>query len=176
MGRQGGYVVRIFILSGQFGRIISGGMSALIGPLSKHGKVTFHGWRDTSILVEINSSKDKIVVVGYSLGANMLGYIGVNSKRIIDLGVAYDPSKAWQGYPKIEEIDGEFVEDISNFKRVICFYNKGTWMIGGAKYASSSTEVEIVPTHQMHATVQFDGALHAYTEAAVATLAKAETS
>lgn len=154
--------VRSFILLGQYG--FGSGMLALQEPLSKFGPVTSHQWYDNGVINEINrTSGIRIAVIGFSLGANQLGYIGQNIRRPVDLGVAYDPSRK---SPMARQIPGgRYVEDITNFNRVICFYNPTTWWFGGACYIGPGVEIREISS--THFGVPYIPALHDVTIAAV---------
>lgn len=135
--------VRSFILLGQYG--VGRGMLALQDPLSNLGRVTSHQWYDNSVISEINRTSIRVAVIGFSLGANQLGFISQNVIRKIELGVAYDPSRQ---SPLTRIAGGSYVETAPKFNRLICFYNPGTWFYGGAVYVGSNVQtVQISSTH-----------------------------
>ncbi len=148
--------VRSFVLLGQGGRLTSAGMLSLGEPLSRYGQVTIHGWDESNYIIgNINSGEHKnVAVIGYSLGANALGWIGSHTTRPIDLGIGYDPSRKSQ-LAKWTFNDG-WVERCPNFKKLICYYNPDTWYFGGAKYDRG----EIVPISTPHLMVPSYPGLH----------------
>jgi hypothetical protein len=116
--------LRIYVLSGWFGMgPLSSGMSALVPRLQRFGLTTYHDWNDQQIIVAMNRLPvtQKIVIVGFSLGANELGWIEGRIKRRINLGVAYDPSK--QSPLCTRSAEGEYVQTVTQYDRLICYYN-----------------------------------------------------
>lgn len=160
--------MRIYILSGWLGRLLSGGMSMLISPLSQYGETTFHSWEDTiNIVREANAYKGPVVLIGYSEGATMLGWIEVAKvlKRRIELGVAYDP----RNLPRIGPVC-----TLHQYDRMICFHNSSPWPVEAMKYAGKGVEVKEIYTP--HPLVQLDWSLHNQTIAAVNRLATSEVT
>jgi hypothetical protein len=155
--------VRIYLLLGQGGLSTSSGMLALQTQLGGYGLVSVHDWNDVNVIPAINRETGRVAVVGYSLGANQLGWIGQHVTRNVDLGVAYDPSRQ-------SPLTRGGVEQIANFDRVICYYNPGTWFYGGAKLVGPN--VEIVPISSTHWGVQFRSDLHNLTIAEVSKLSE----
>jgi hypothetical protein len=153
--------VRTFVLLGQGGTFTSHGMLTLASEASKYGPVSVHSWYDVNVISAINRETGRVAVVGYSLGANQLGWIGQHITRKVDLGVAYDPSRQ-------SPLARGGVEQIPNFDRVICYYNPGTWFFGGAKLVGPN--VELVPIISTHLGLQFRSDLHDLTIAAVSKL------
>ncbi len=154
--------VRSFIMLGQYG--IGVGMMDLVKPLSKFGLTTVHPWYDNSIITEINLYGGKIAVIGYSLGANQLGFIGTHVNRIIDLGIGYDPSRK---SPQAIYSRGEWIELAPRYKKLICYYNPDTWFYGGAKYDAG----EVVTIKTFHFSVPRYPGLHQRTVSEVEKLA-----
>lgn len=151
--------MRIYILSGWLGRLLSGGMSTLIPYLSPYGETTFHSWNDTVRIVrEANAYKGPVVLIGYSEGATMLGWIEIAKvlKRQIELGVAYDP----RNLPRIGPVC-----TVHKYDRMLCFHNSSPWPIEAMKYAGKGVEVEEI--NVPHPMVQLDWSLHNKTIAAV---------
>jgi hypothetical protein len=151
---------RIYVLSGQFGRLISAGMLSLIPRLKPYGEVSFHGFRDNSVIEGVLRSpkEQKIIIIGYSLGANQLGWISkwTFGEREIDLGVAYDPSR--QSPLVHRSATGRAVQLAPNFKRLVVYYNPSAWWLGGSTYDGSNVEEIVI--REPHALVQLDQSLH----------------
>lgn len=166
-------MLRIYVLSGQFGRgPISMGMGALAERLRPYGDVTYRLWRDLTVVDEINnlSTDNKVAVIGYSLGANQLGWLDTHVKRRrINLGVAYDPSKQ---SPLVQRTpQGEYVQVVSIYDKLICYYHPKAWIFGGSKYEGPNTR-NIVVT-DLHLGMQFNNNLHEMTIEEVRRLSKA---
>ena len=151
--------MRIFVLLGQGGRATSQGMVALAKRLELLGETTIHSWKDNTVIAEINRSKDKLTVVGFSLGASALGYISHYATRDIELGVAYDPSR----YSPL--VKGG-TQEAPRFKRLLCYYNAGAWFWGGARYVGPN--VKLIQVNNFHLGIQFNEVLHLTTLGAVA--------
>ncbi len=145
-----------FVLMGQGGRLTSQGIVNLYNRIP--GSKSLHAWNDPSVLKEIKKYKDKIAVVGYSLGANQLGWISLYCDKDIDLGVAYDPSR-------LSPLVKDGYQRAPRFKKLLCYYNAGAFLFGGSYYKGSN--VELTHVHNFHLGIQFDGALHAKTLKAI---------
>ena len=83
---------RIYVLYGQYGWATSSGMYYLAQNLARYGEVSVHPWDDRTILLDAKRHSGKIVIIGYSLGANSTVAIA-NKLPQVDLIVAYDPSR-----------------------------------------------------------------------------------
>ncbi len=154
------------MLSGWFGRgPLSFGMSQLADRLRSYGHTTYHDWNDQSVISAVNawSAQDKVAIVGFSLGANELGWMDKHFSRDVDLGVAYDPSR--QSPLVVPFSNGEYVQRADKYKRFLCYYNPGTWFYGGSRYLGH--QVETTKINMPHLMVQFDEGLHQKTLAAV---------
>ncbi len=161
--------MRIFVLSGWFGRgPLSAGMALLANRLKPYGDVTYHAWNDQSIISSVNASEGKVAIIGFSLGANELGWMDPYFKRKVDLGVAYDPSK--QSPLARRDANGEYVQHVMNYKRLLCYYHPNAWVYGGSKYVGKGVETSLI--NLPHLSVQFSEALHSQTLTAIAMLEK----
>lgn len=156
---------RIFVLMGQGGHLTSAGMAGLAGRLAELGSTSLSAWNDNAVLPAIVKSTGPVAVIGYSLGANQLGWISQHVKRPIDLGVAYDPS--WLS-PMVERWGGKYVQRAPNFKRLIAYRNVGAWVWGGSTYIGKN--VEEYEVSDFHLGIQFNEQLHKITIEAVKTL------
>jgi dienelactone hydrolase len=153
---------RIYVLYGQYGWTTSAGMYSLAQSLARYGEVSVHQWDDRTIVQDAKRHSGKIVIIGYSLGANSTVAIA-NKLPQVDLIVAYDPSRL---SPLAHEVNGEFTQHVKpTVRRAICFYNPYAWYFGGARLAGSS--VEVVPISNFHLAVAVDQRLHDITEEAV---------
>jgi hypothetical protein len=154
--------VRIYILYGQYGFPTSSGMYGLAQSLGRYGKVTTHYWDDRTIVSDARQQSGKIVIIGYSLGANSAALIAKRLARV-DLVVAYDPSRL---SPLAKPENGEYTEAVaSSVRRAICFYNPNAWYFGGARLVGS--QVETVAINDYHLAVPMNWRLHEITEEAV---------
>jgi pimeloyl-ACP methyl ester carboxylesterase len=153
---------RIYVLYGQYGYPTSSGMYALAQTLGRYGKVTTHYWDDRTIVSDAKQQSGKIVIIGYSLGANSAALIANRLPRV-ELVVAYDPSRL---SPLAQPDNGEYTEAVTpNVRRAISFYNPNAWYFGGARL--SGPQVEIIPINDYHLAVPADWRLHEITEEAV---------
>ena len=144
-------------------------MEQLAKRLEPYGQVTNHDWNDPGVVPAIGqqSKDDPIVVIGFSLGANQLGWINDKTGRRIQLGVAYDPSRQSPLVGTSE--DGRpYTQTATHYDRLLCYYNPGTWIYGGSRYVGSN--VETTHIDMPHLSVQFSEALHTRTIAAVRSL------
>jgi hypothetical protein len=148
-------MARIYVLSGQFGRLISAGMLSLVPRLRPYGEVSFHGFRDNSVIEGIlrTPKERKVIVIGYSLGANQLGWIGqwTHDEREIDLGIGYDASRQ-------SPLARNGIQVVKGYKRLVCYWNPSAWWLGGARL--DAPNVEVVTIRNLHALVQLDQNLH----------------
>jgi hypothetical protein len=162
--------MRIYVLYGQFGLPTSTGMYFLAEKLARYGKVSVHQWNDRTIVSDAKRQTGKIVIIGFSLGANSTAAIA-NRLPHVDLIVAYDPSRL---SPLADQVKGEFVQHVKpTVRRAICFYNPDAWYFGGARLDGS--HVETVPIADYHLAVPMDARLHDITEEAVRQVASAST-
>jgi hypothetical protein len=147
--------MRIFVLSGQGGWLTSPGMLATAKALEPYGEVSTHVWNDWGVLPGVTTANHlgkRVAVIGYSLGANQLGWLDDHIRFKIALGVAIDPSK--QSPLVHRNGDGEYVQVVQNYERLVCFYHAGAWLLGGSKYEGDG--VENISVHGTHMTFQFD--------------------
>jgi len=153
---------RIYVLYGQYGWTTSSGMYYLAQSLAKYGEVSVHHWDDRTIVQDAKRQSGKVVIIGYSLGANSTVAIANKLPRV-DLIVAYDPSRL---SPLAHETNGEFTQHVKpSVRRAICFYNPYAWYFGGARLEGS--QVELFAIDNFHLTVAVDRRLHDITEEAV---------
>lgn len=153
---------RIYVLYGQYGWTTSSGMYYLAQSLARYGEVSVHHWDDRTIVQDAKRHSGKIVIIGYSLGANSTVAIANKLPRV-DLIVAYDPSRL---SPLAHETNGEFTQHVKpSVRRAICFYNPYAWYFGGARLEGS--QVELFAIDNFHLTVAVDQRLHDITEEAV---------
>lgn len=115
-------LTRVFVIYGQGGVLFSTGMSTLANKIAAggiHRMVTTHSWKDHARILEEISKLDpttKIVLVGYSMGANTATYIASQVKRVIHLMVLYDPSKGLPGLPAWTYRVGKNVKKTLHYK------------------------------------------------------------
>jgi hypothetical protein len=154
--------LRIYVVYGQYGWTTSSGMYSLAQSLARYGEVSIHEWDDRTIVPEARRHSGKIVLVGFSLGANTMVAIA-NKLPHVDLIVAYDPSRL---SPLVQPADGEFRQHVaSTVRRAICFYNPYAWYFGGARLEGSQVETFLISNY--HLAVAVDQRLHEITEEAV---------
>ena len=154
--------LRIFVLSGWFGQAFSPGMASLSDQLKRYGTTSYHDWNDINVLHQINhtdNTKHALAVIGFSLGANQLGWIDQFANRRIELGVAYDPSKQ---SPLVHRSGNEYFQTVHNYDRLICYYHPGAWVYGGSRYDGSHVET-VLYNNTPHLLLQFASDLHART-------------
>ena len=125
--------IRSYVFRGQYGYATSWGMDQLAKQLNKFGPTFVYNWDDVSYVIpEINKQSGKVGVVGFSLGANDLGFINDRVKRRIELGVAYDPSRL---SPLVRRtLGGTYIQTVTMYDRLVCYYHPDAWMFGGSKY------------------------------------------
>jgi len=153
---------RIYVLYGQYGVTTSAGMYFLAQSLARYGEVSVHQWDDRTIVRDAKRHAGKIVIVGFSLGANTMVAIA-NKLPHVDLIVAYDPSRL---SPLAHEANGEFTQRVApSVRRAICFYNPYAWYFGGARL--DGPQVETFAISDYHLAVAMDQRLHDITEEAV---------
>jgi hypothetical protein len=162
--------IRIYVLYGQFGLPTSTGMYFLAEKLARYGRVSVHQWNDRTIVSDAKRQTGKIVIIGFSLGANSTAAIANRLPHVV-LIVAYDPSRL---SPLADQVKGEFVQHVKpTVRRAICFYNPNAWYFGGARLNGS--QVETVAIADYHLAVPMDARLHDITEEAVRQVALAST-
>jgi len=158
--------MRIYILYGQYWWATSSGMYYLAQSLARHAEVSVHEWDDRTVVPEARRHSGKVVIIGFSLGANTAVAIA-NKLPHVDLVVAYDPSRL---SPLVHAANGEFTQHVAaTVRRAICFYNPYAWYFGGARLEGS--QVELIPIINYHLAVAVDQRLHEITEEAVRKLA-----
>jgi hypothetical protein len=154
--------MRIYVLYGQYGWATSSGMYQLAQSLAQYGDVSIHEWDDRTVVPEARRHPGRLVIIGFSLGANTAVAIA-NKLPHVDLLVAYDPSRL---SPLVHVVDDAFTQHVaSTVRRAICFYNPYAWYFGGARLDGS--QVETIPIINYHLAVAVDQRLHEITEDAV---------
>jgi len=154
---------RIYVIYGQGDAFTSGGMVQLAARLRAQwpkAKVTEHVWRTgiAAIVPDIKAQAldEKIVLIGYSLGANDVTMIGNRVRgRLIDLAVCYDPS-----------VKGIVEQPGANIKRMLLYHNLSPEPIGHAIFTGPQVERSDIQTS--HLAVDYDEVLHQKTIDAVA--------
>jgi pimeloyl-ACP methyl ester carboxylesterase len=160
--RAGNAPMRIYVLYGQYGWATSSGMYYLAQSLAQYGEVSIHEWDDRTVVPQARRHSGKVVVIGFSLGANTAVAIA-NKLPHVDLLIAYDPSRL---SPLVDVAGGAFTQHVApTVRRAICFYNPYAWYFGGARLEGS--QVELVPIINYHLAVAADQRLHEITEDAV---------
>jgi hypothetical protein len=160
--------LRIYVVYGQYGWTTSSGMYYLAQSLARYGEVSIHEWDDRTIVPEARRHSGKIVIIGFSLGANTMVAIA-NKLPHVDLIVAYDPSRL---SPLASAADGEFTQHVApTVRRAICFYNPYAWYFGGARLEGSQVETVLISNY--HLAVAVDQRLHEIAEQAVKQVAVA---
>lgn len=152
--------VRVYVMYGQGSYVTSPGMVTLANRIKALGGtvVTRHPWRrygDVVSGIRRLPADQRIVVIGYSLGANATTWVSnAVPKRTIDLMVAYDPS-IWA----VVQPAGR------NVKRMLLYHNNGPAPWGHARIAGP--QVETTETWLPHLGVDLSAKLHAKTLAAL---------
>jgi len=160
--QAGNAPMRIYVLYGQYGWATSSGMYYLAQSLAQYGEVSIHEWDDRTVVPQARRRSGKVVVIGFSLGANTAVAIA-NKLPHVDLLIAYDPSRL---SPLVDVADGAFTQHVApSVRRAICFYNPYAWYFGGARLEGN--QVELVPIINYHLAVAADQRLHEITEDAV---------
>jgi pimeloyl-ACP methyl ester carboxylesterase len=160
--QAGNAPMRIYVLYGQYGWATSSGMYYLAQSLAQYGEVSIHEWDDRAVVPQARRHSGKVVVIGFSLGANTAVAIA-NKLPHVDLLIAYDPSRL---SPLVDVAGGAFTQHVApTVRRAICFYNPYAWYFGGARLEGS--QVELVPIINYHLAVAADQRLHEITEDAV---------
>jgi hypothetical protein len=154
--------VNIIVLSGQGGWVTSPGIATLADELRSYGEVEKYFWDSPQALASAATHlrrSHRLVVVGYSLGGNQLGWMnkyfdeaGIKSQLEVDLGVAIDPS--WLSPLCYRDQHGDYIQYAPRFRRLVCFWNKGAWWHGGSRYKGEN--VETVQVSGAHLMLQFD--------------------
>ncbi len=148
---------RVYVIMGQGGSLTSGGMRSLAGRIVQIPgmRVSVHKWKYPNVIVHDISrlpAREKVILVGYSLGANATTWISNGVRRPIDLAVAYDPS-----------VYSYILPAPRNVKRFMLYHNNGRSKLGHARIPGAET-VEI---NEGHLAVDYDQRLHARTLAAI---------
>ncbi len=148
---------RVYVIMGQGGSLTSGGMRSLATRIAQIPgmRVTTHKWKYPNVIVnDIRRlpANERIILVGYSLGANATTWIASGVRRPIALAVAYDPS-----------IYSYILPAPHNVKRFMLYHNNGRSKLGHARIPGAET-TEI---NEGHLAVDYDRRLHARTIAAI---------
>lgn len=154
---------RIYVLYGQGGFMTSVGMwrlSRRIAAAWPTSYVTTHSWKYPGAIVNDRralpqGTYKKIIVIGYSLGANSVTNIG--QYMLIDLAVAYDPSQL-----------GQVIQPSGNIKHMLLYHNTGT--VGPGHLIFTGPQVERVDVNTSHLAVCYNEELHQKTLAAIGEL------
>ncbi len=150
---------RVYVIYGQGGTLTSMGMRSLAARLAKMPglTVTTHSWKYPNVIVnDIRRMPhdEKVILIGYSLGANATTWISNAVRRSVALVVAYDPSI----YSYVQSAGG-------NVRRLLLYHNNGYSRFGHARIPGK--QVETIEINEGHLQVDFDQRLHAITIAAV---------
>lgn len=157
-------MIRVFILLGQYGGAFSGGMYGLakqINALSGNIVCTVHGWKDSQEIhdeIKRLPASTKIVLIGYSLGANSVTQIAAElPTREIDLLVAYDASV----------LQSAGIKPIgTNVDKTLCYRSTNYWLPYGHGQLVGHN-VKTYETSDIHLAVCYDQVLHAKTLAEI---------
>jgi hypothetical protein len=119
--------------------------------------VSVHKWKYPNVIV--NSilrlpKNERVILVGYSLGANATTWVSNGVRRPIALVVAYDPS-----------VYSYVLPAPSNVHRLILFHNNGHSRLGHARIPGK--QVETIEINEGHLSVDYDQRLHAKTIEAI---------
>jgi len=153
-------MARFYVIYGQGGFITSIGMSNLasrIAHLYPISKVTTHAWKYPSNItndIQKQSTSTKIILIGYSLGANAVTWVSNSIGRTIDLAVCYDPS-----------VLSLVNNPNTNVKRLLLYHNVDREPEGHA--IMTGPQVERTDISMWHLGVCFDEGLHQKTLAAI---------
>src|SRR6516162_1586707 len=115
----------VVLLEGLGGRVTSSGIVSLQEELSAIPNTIValplaqHNWRDAVKLIKQQKPETKIVVIGYSLGANNSTYVAQNVKHVDEL-IAIQPSVWGQATAVAENVD-----------KAIEIYNPKFWRTAG---------------------------------------------
>jgi hypothetical protein len=154
--------LRVYVLSGQGGFIMSRGMEELAAGLRKMDRrlqVSTHEWKNhQDVAKDIGKLpvETPVVLIGHSLGANATTWISNDvPSRMIDLIVAYDPTKLAEVQPAGK-----------NVRRVLLYHNNSAEPWGHARI--QGPQVETVETKNSHLSIGSSSWLRGKTRAAVA--------
>jgi hypothetical protein len=157
--------MRVYVIYGQGGFITSAGMYLLgqrIAAEWTSAIVSYHRWRyPNSIINDINQQPEthKIVLIGYSLGANCVTWVSNGTKRKIDLAVCYDPS-----------VLTLVRQPSDNVARLLLYHNNDFEPEGHAVF--TGPQVETTQIRMFHLAICYSQMLHAKTLNAVWRLAE----
>ncbi len=154
---------RIYVLYGQGGFIWSIGMWRLakrIAAAWPTSYVTTHSWKYPGAIVNDRRALPpgvyrKVIVIGYSLGANSVTNIG--QYMLIDLAVCYDPSQL-----------GQVIQPTGNIRKMLLYHNVGS--VGPGHLIFTGPQVERIDIDTSHLAVCFNETLHKRTLAAIGAL------
>ncbi|HYT42826.1 MAG TPA: hypothetical protein VEP90_10790 [Methylomirabilota bacterium] len=153
-------MARFYVIYGQGGFITSIGMANLASRIAKLyplSKVTTHSWKYPAQIVDdikTQSVSTKIILIGYSLGANAVTWISNSLGRTIDLAVCYDPS-----------VLSEVKNPNLNVKRLLLYHNEDWEPIGHA--IMTGPQVEKTDIFMWHLAVCYNEGLHQKTLEAI---------
>ena len=158
-------MIHVFVLLGGLfgldGWADSRGMVTLADRIGKipNVKVVTYGWSSYQTVIEDIkkiSTKDKIVLVGYSGGGSRITWIANMVKKPIELLIAYDPSPAFQTLHLPDRV-----------KKAVCYYNTSPMMLGLGGGRLTGKHVETIRVSEQHLSVQSDESLHKITIARI---------
>lgn len=174
-------IVSVFILRGGIlpggtdGAVSSAGMDALGRQLAaiKGVTVSVYNWGDWRITAmdiwHAQLAGHKIVLIGYSGGGSRATMLAcLPNKPHIDLMVCYDPSPAWQMFPRNQ--DGKQLPLLENVVKAYCFHNTTPMMFGLGGGELIGLQVYNFDIAEQHLLVQFDQRFHDRTIGAIRSL------
>lgn len=149
----------IYVIYGQGGIITSFGMKLLANRIQKQwptAVVTTHDWYDPRLLAAdiVKSNLTKTILIGYSLGANCVTWIGQDYLGPIDLAVCYDPSRL-----------SIVTQPGPNIKRLLLYHNTDIEPEGHAIFTGQ--QVERTEISMPHLAICYSSALHDKTMEAI---------
>ena len=156
--------MRVYVIYGQGGVFTSYGMYQLaqrISGLYPAAKVTTHDWYNpNTIAADIRTLpfSERVVVIGYSLGANCVTWVGgLVPRKKIDLAVCYDPS-----------VLSIVKQPTPNIARLLLYHNTDWEPEGHAIF--TGPQVERTEISIFHLAVCYNETLHQKTLAAISLL------
>lgn len=147
---------RVFVMYGQGGIVTSYGMYLLSQRIQKQwdtAKVTCHAWDDPGAVAkaaytwEHAHPASRIILIGYSLGANCVTWAAATAGVPIDLAVCYDPS-----------VLSIVTNPTLNVKRLLLYHNNDIEPEGHAVFTGPM--VETTQIDMFHLAICYSEALH----------------
>jgi len=176
----GSQKIKCYIMYGLGNEASSGGMDTLAAEIQKISPLIsvapvydYYNWEDIVTDIKKQPSSTKIIVIGYSMGANRVTNIAAAiPKTPISLLVAYDPTV----YSPVLPLG-------SNVKQAICFHSTTFNLLGNVGHALltagpgfNKKNLQTISTTDTHPYVDTDQKLHDHTLAAVKTVVKSISS